>query len=51
MENRIKGSVYRDSYIGYNVWRPIKSVQYMETHKEFTLCGDSYTVYNVWRLL
>ena len=43
--------MYADSYRGYNVWRIIFRVQYMEIHIEGTMYGDSYKGYNYWRLI
>jgi len=39
METHIEGTMLGDLYRGYNVWRLIYRLQFMETH----------IVYNVWR--
>jgi len=44
METHIEGTMYGDSYRGYNVWRLIKRVSRMENHIEGTMYGDSYTL-------
>jgi len=47
MENHIYGTMNRDSYKGYNVWRIIWTLQCKKTHIEGTMYGDSYRGYNV----
>jgi len=51
MEIHIKGTMYGDSYRGYNVWRLIYRVQCTETHIEGIMYGHSYREYNAWRLV
>jgi len=51
MKSHMEGTRYGDSYIGYNVWRLIKKVQFMETHIEGTKYGDPNRGYIVWRLI
>jgi len=41
MEIHIEGTMYGESYRGYNVWRFIYRVQCMETHIEGRIYGDS----------
>jgi len=41
MEIHMEGTVYEDSYRGYNVWCLIYRVQCMETHIEGTIYVDS----------
>jgi len=41
MEIHIEGTVYGDSYRGYNVWRLTYRVQCVETHIEGTIYGES----------
>jgi len=42
METHIKGTMYGDSYSGYNVLRLIKRVKCMTTYIDVTMYGDSY---------
>jgi len=53
------GTIYGESYTGYNEWRLIKRVQFMEkkfvqcteTHIDISMYGDLYSECNVWRLI
>ena len=56
MEIHIEDTLYGDSYRGYNVWRLIYRVEYMdtlmevqciETHIQCTMYGGSYRGYNL----
>jgi len=47
METHIEGTMYGDSYRGYNAWRVIERVQSMETQIEGTMYGVSYGGYKV----
>jgi len=51
METHIEGTMFGDSYRGYNVWRLREMVKYTETHIEGTVYGDSNIGYNVWILI
>jgi len=51
MQVHIKGTMYGESYSGYNLWSLTWRVQYLEIHINRKMYGDSYTVYNVWRLI
>jgi len=49
MYTHIEGTMYGDSYRGYNVWRLISSVKCTEFHIEGSMYGNSHRRYNVWR--
>ena len=51
METHIEGTMYGDSYTGYNIWSLIWIVQGMETHIDFTMYGDTHREYSEWRLI
>jgi len=51
METHIEGTIYGDSYRGYNVWGFILRVQRMESIMQGTMYGESYSELNVWRLI
>ena len=59
-ESRINVSMNGDSHRGYNVWRLIQGVQYLEPHIAGIMYGVSYRghyvlilirKYTVWRLI
>jgi len=51
MDIHIEGTMYGDSYRGYNVWSFIYNVQRKESHMEIRMYGVTYIGYKVWRII